>query len=103
MLLRRSADRAWRVDEIAAELRMSRETVTVSAAGLHTNDVLAADPTEPVQYRYQPATVALHAGVESLLAAYETDPLPVLKALLNKPPRTLRTFSDAFLFRRRRT
>ena len=103
MLLRRFPDRAWRVDEIATALRMSHETVTVSATGLHANSVLAAEPTEPVQYRYQPGTVALHAGVESLLAAYESDPLAVVKAVLNKPPRTLRTFSDAFLFRRRRT
>lgn len=102
MLLRRSPDRAWGVDEIARELRMTEATVTASAAGLNANGVLAADHADGPHYRYQPATVALHAGVESLVAAYELDPLPVVKAVLNKPPRALRTFSDAFLFRRRR-
>jgi hypothetical protein len=103
MLLRRLPDRLWRVDEIATELGMSEPTVAASAAGLLAGGVLASETTEPRRFRYQPRTVALHAGVESLVAAYESDPLTVLKAVLNKPPRALRTFSDAFLFRRRRT
>ena len=102
MLLRRSADRAWRAGEIASELGMTEATVTASAAGLNASCVLAADLEDGPRYRYQPSTVALHAGVESLVAAYENDPLPVVKAVLNTPPRALRTFSDAFLFRRRR-
>jgi hypothetical protein len=102
MLLRRSPDRFWRVDEVAAELRMSLVTVVSSMSGLRTNGLLARESTDPDAYRYEPRTIALHAGVESVAAAYETDPLPVVKAVLGKPPRALRTFSDAFLFRRRR-
>ena len=100
MLLRRSSDCFWRVDEIAANLQMTSGTVVSSVSGLHANGVLVADGADPVGYRYEPRSIALHAGVESLAAAYETDPLPVLKAVLNKPPRALRTFSDAFLVRR---
>jgi hypothetical protein len=37
-----------------------------------------------------------------LIAAYESDPLTVVKSVLNEPPGALSTFSDAFLFRRRR-
>lgn len=102
MLLRRSRDRFWRVDEIAAELQMANTTVASSLSGLHANGVLVAEAANPAAYRYDPRSIVLHAGAESLAAAYETDPLPVLKAVLNKPPRELRTFSDAFLFRRRR-
>ena len=102
MLLRRSHDRFWRVDEIAAELRITAATAASSVSGLHANGVFAAEDTNPGAYRYEPSSLGLHAGVESLAAAYETDPLPVLRAVLNKPPRALRTFSDAFLFRRRR-
>jgi len=102
ILLRRSHGRFWGVDEIAAELRMTAATVTSSVVGLHANGVLSAEDTTRPAYRYQPRSIALHAGVESLAAAYETDPLPVLRAVLNKSPRDLRTFSDAFLFWRRR-
>lgn len=102
VLLRRSPDRFWRLEEIAAALRMTSTTVASSVSGLHANGVLAADDANPVAYRYEPRTIAVHAGVESLVVAYETDPLPVVKAVLNKPPHALRTFSDAFLFRRRR-
>jgi DNA-binding IclR family transcriptional regulator len=101
MLLRRSPDRRWRVDHIAAELGMTTATVESSVSGLYVNGVLAMDDVNPAAYRYEPRSVALHAGVESLAAAYETDPMPVLRAVLNKPPRSLRTFSDAFLLRRR--
>ena len=102
MLLRRSPDRFWRVDAIAAELMMTDTTVASSLSGLRANGVLVAEDANPGGYRYGPRSLALHAGVESLAAAYEADPLPVLKAVLNKPPRALRSFSDAFLFRRRR-
>ena len=101
MLLRRSHDRFWRVDEIAAELQMTAATVASSVSGLHANGVLAVEDTNPAAYRYEPRSIGLHAGVESLAASYEADPLPVLRAVLNKPPRALQTFSDAFLARRR--
>ena len=95
LLLRRSSDRFWRVDEIAANLHMTSGTVASSVSGLHANGVLVADGADPVAYRYEPRSTVLHAGVESLAAAYETDPLPVLKAVLTKSPRTLRTFFGA--------
>jgi hypothetical protein len=102
MLLRRSPDRVWRADEIASELQMTTATVSASVGGLHASGVLATEGANPVAYRYEPRSITLHAGVESVAAAYETDPLPVVRAVLDKPPRALRTFSDAFLFRRRR-
>ena len=102
MLLRRSPHRFWRVDEVAAELRMTGRTVASSLSGLHANGVLASEGSNPVAYRYEPRSLALHARGESLSGAYTTDPLAVLKAVLNKPPRALRSFSDAFLLRRRR-
>jgi len=96
MLLRRSRDRFWRVDEIAATLGMTTTTVATSVSGLCANGVLATDRANARAYRYDPRSIELHAGVESLTAAYETEPLAVLRAVLNKPPRALRTFSDAF-------
>jgi DNA-binding IclR family transcriptional regulator len=89
------------VADISQELGMSEATVVTSLSGLEQHGILAMESTSPPQFRYQPRTVSLHAGVESVTAAYEADPLPVVKAVLNKPPRALRTFSDAFLFRRR--
>ena len=102
MLLRRSPDRFWRVDEISTELRIGTTTVAAGVSGLQANGVLAGNDAQPVAYRYDPRSISVHAGVESLAAAYEADPLSVLKALLAKPPRALRTFSDAFVLRRRR-
>ena len=95
LLLRRSSERFWRSDEIAATLRMTSTTVASSVSGLHANGVLVADGAGPVAYRYEPRSIVLHAGVESLAAAYETDPLPVVTAVLNKPPPALRTFFGA--------
>jgi hypothetical protein len=101
MLLHRSPHRFWRIDEIAGALEITSRTVTSSVVGLHKNGVLVAEGTDPVGYRYEPRSVALHAGAESLVAAYAVDALLVVKSVLEKPPRALRTFSDAFLFRRR--
>ena len=102
MLLHRSPNRLWRIDEIAAELQIKSTTVASSLGGLHKNGVLVAGGTDPIGYRYGPNSVTLHAGAESLVAAYEADPLLVVKTVLGKPPRALRTFSDAFLLRRPR-
>ena len=101
ILLRQSSGRVWSVREIADEIQMSTATVASNVTALHSAGVLVAQP-ERDAYRYEPQSIALHAGVESLLAAYEADPLPVVKAVFEKPPRALRTFSDAFLFRPRR-
>ena len=101
MLVRRSTGRAWSVDEVAQELNMSTGVVGASVVGLCKSGVLVTEQETPTRYRYQPRTLGLHAGAESLCAAYEADPIAVVKAVLNTAPRALRTFSDAFLFRRR--
>ena len=95
MLLRRSPGRFWRVEEVADQLRMSAATVGASARGLQAHGVLVTEDASAVAYQYHPQSIALHADVENLVAAYETDPLQVVKAVLDKGSRGFRTFSDA--------
>ena len=100
MLLHRSPNLFWRIDEIAAELQFKRTTVASSLGGLHKNGVIVAGDTDPVGYRYEPRSVALDGSGESLVAAYETDPLLVVKVVFSKPPRALAKHNP--LQRRRR-
>jgi hypothetical protein len=99
-LLRGKPDRVWRVGEIAAEVRMTTTTAALNVSALHAFGLLVVEAADGDGYRYEPHSITLHAGVEGLVAAHETDPVSVLTAVFNKPPRALRTFADALLLRR---
>jgi hypothetical protein len=102
VLMRHASDRAWSIDEIAEALGKSSSTVRSSVAGLLASGIVAYSPDESSgEWKYQPRSVALHAGVESVIEAYESDAVGVVKAVFNKPSRALRSFADAFVFRRR--
>jgi hypothetical protein len=100
MLLRRTPDRWWTADDIARELRESSLIVSADLLGLRTYGLVAVQSAVPMTYRYEPGSVHLHAGVESLAAAYQETPLALAKAVAKRPDRVLRTFADAFRLRR---
>lgn len=101
MLLRRTPDRWWTAEAIAHELRESAMIVSAGLVGLRAHGLVAVQGLVPMTYRYEPSSMRLHAGVESLAAAYEGTPLVLAKAVATKSGQTLRTFADAFRIRRR--
>jgi hypothetical protein len=100
LLLRREPARDWAVNDIAAEVRVSPEQVAADLAILHRNQLLALAPGEPKSYRYAPATAALRAGVDNLEIAYNTRPVTLVRALYDRPARSIQSFADAFRLRK---
>lgn len=100
LILRREPSRHWRVDEIADEVRASPEKVAVDLAILHRNQLVSVEPGEPKSYRYSPATAALQTTVDNLEIAYNTRPVTLVKALYDRPARSIQSFADAFRLRK---
>jgi len=102
LVLRRAPERAWRVTEVAHELRLATETAAAALAVLHAAQLLEMDRGERADhaYRYAPATAALRGAVDQLEVAYDTRPVTLVKALYDRPPRAVQSFADAFRLRK---
>jgi hypothetical protein len=99
LLMRREPSRAWRAETLVAQLRGSEELVSqglamLAAAGL----VAAGDDGEQV---YRPQTPELAELVDALAELHAQKPLAVLGAIFSAPSGRIRTFADAFLFRKK--
>jgi hypothetical protein len=102
LLLRGGSERWWTADQIARELGMTTTAADIDASALQAKGLLATQGTSPRTYRYEPRNLLLLAGAESVAAAYKDQPVILAKAIASRSEQVLRTFSDAFLFRRRR-
>jgi len=90
------------VESVADALGLSREIVATAFRELELKRLVRAVRSDThITYQYAPATIALHAAVEELAAAYPTHAVAIVKALCDKPNLTLRAFADAFRVRRR--
>lgn len=99
LCLRRSGDKVWSRDELVRDMRASDLIVT---EGLST--LTAAGLVRPASdgYRYTPASPALAQLVEQLETLYRDRPVALTNAVLSAPNDRLRTFADAFRFKRDR-
>ena len=101
LLLHRTPERAWRVDEAAHTLHVDETATARHLAALIEGRLLRAevDAGAPA-YRYGPASPALHAAVDQLRVLYDTRPVSLVRALYERPPQAVRSFADAFRVRR---
>lgn len=100
LVLRREPDRFWQVNEIATDVRASPEKVAAVLAILHDNKLVSVAPGDPKSYRYSPATAALRTSVDNLEVAYNTRPVTLVKALYDRPARSIQSFAEAFRLRK---
>ncbi|HUN94795.1 MAG TPA: leucine zipper domain-containing protein [Bradyrhizobium sp.] len=96
LLLRRSSDQAWSIENASKRLYVSESTAAhvlnrLSAAGLSTRiDDL---------YRYQPRTRETGHLVDRLAETYDRYLIPVTNLIHEKPSR-IQNFADAFRIRK---
>ena len=100
LVLRRDPARAWQLNELATEVRARPEQVAAALTALHKNDLVSTEPGEPRLYRYSPATATLRTAVDNLEIAYNTRPVTLVKALYDRPSRSIQSFADAFRLRK---
>lgn len=99
LLMRRQRERAWRPEALVSELRGSLELVSQSLAALSEAGLVAADGRG--QYAYQPRTPELAEMIDAVAELHAQKPLTVLSAIFSAPSGRIRTFADAFLFRKK--
>jgi hypothetical protein len=99
LLMRRERERKWRAEALVAELRGSTELVTRSLMTLSEAGLIEAD--DAGEHAYRPRTPELAEMVEALAELHAKKPLRVLTTILSAPSSRIRSFSDAFLFRKK--
>lgn len=94
--LRRDADRTWRSEEIASELRIEPRT---AEQALHDFSVAGLARDDRGAYAYAPRSDSERKAVDGLAVMYNERPVTLVRALYDRPAQALRSFSDAFRIR----
>ena len=99
LLLHRQPDRGWRAVDVSKEVYTVPASATLRLESLvAAGFAVSAGGADP-EYRYQPRTPELAAGVDALAAAYRQDRVKVIKHIFNQPPDPVQSFADAFRLR----
>jgi hypothetical protein len=99
LLLQRNSDQKWTIDELVRELRGSVQLVKENLATLTSADLIAR--TETDGYSYQPRSAEAADRVAALVELYAQKPVTVLRTIFTSPDDKIRSFSDAFIFRKK--
>ena len=99
LLMRREPGRSWDPEALVAHLRGSLELVSKSLAALTEAGLVSAD--DRGHYAYRPQTAELAELTDALAELHAQKPLAVLSAIFTAPSDRIRSFADAFLFRKK--
>lgn len=97
LLLQRDPRRAWPVAAIVRELRASEPSVRESVATLAAAGLVESDGSE---VHYAPSSNEMDELVMALVALYAQKPIMVLRTIFTSPSEKIRSFADAFRFRK---
>jgi hypothetical protein len=99
LLLRRTRPARWTTEALVRELRGSAALVAESVAALGAAGLVTA--TTGDEYAYQPQSAELDELAAGVADLYASKPLAVFQAIFATPEDKLRSFSDAFLFKKK--
>jgi hypothetical protein len=99
LLLRGAQDRSWAATEVANELKMPPEAAAMRLFLLASSGVLSLEASGIPRYRYSAGDAALETLLIELATEYAENRQGVA-ALVGVPADPLRSFSDAFKFRK---
>lgn len=100
LLLHQHRDRAWDAEAVARELRVSPLSAGERLRELAADGLLEKRGGKPAEYRYAPASPKLDEAVRGLVTAYAERRVTVINLIFSKPVDRIRTFADAFRFRK---
>lgn len=98
LLMQRAPRTAWSADDLVRELRASVGVVNESLANLTAAGLVASRETGV--YTYAPTSPELSAAVAALVDLYSRKPITVMNTIFSSPTDKIRSFSDAFLFKK---
>jgi hypothetical protein len=99
LLLRRDPQSEWTCEALVRELRGSLGLV-VQNLGVLMKAGLVAEVGDG-RYVYRPETPELAAHANGLAEVYARKPVAVLRVILTMPNDKIRSFADAFVFKKR--
>ncbi len=89
----------WDAESVSGALYTSVESAADRLASLHAAGILDKDPGRPT-YCYKPRTTALDRAVRSLAAIYPARRVTIISLIFSRPTDKIRSFADAFKFKR---
>ena len=99
LLLQRRPERAWSSTDVSRELRGNLASTAERLAELCARGLLTREPKEPAEYRLS-TNPEVNEGVGRLAETYTERPVSVIKLIYEKPHPVVRTFADAFVWKR---
>ena len=100
LLLQATPGRAWTAADVAQQLRIEPSWAAGQLAELVSRGLATPAGDAPDAFRYAPAPAALDATVVQLARDYAERRVTVITLIFSKPVDKLRTFADAFRFRK---
>jgi hypothetical protein len=97
LLLHRDPQKSWTSEPLIRELRGSEHLVNESLAILKAAGLV--EVTE-AGARYRPQSAESAALIAALVDLYTQKPITVLRAIFTSPSDHIRSFADAFVFRK---
>lgn len=100
LLLLHAQRKAWSAEEVSQELRIDPTSAADRLADLHVRGVLTMSEASGPIYRYQPQIPGFEPTVNNLAKSYQEYRVTVISLIFSKPIDKIRTFADAFKFRK---
>lgn len=100
LLTRSEPDRAWTAEELGAKLYTSVESIAGHIAFLKAQGILVGTDPPEVAHRYQPASPKTEKLISQLADLYRERRVSIVTLIYSAPSDDVRTFSDAFRFRK---
>jgi hypothetical protein len=100
LLMRAERERVLDCDDLAKRLYIRGDDCAKILGTLEAKRFVRRSAADPAQFQYQPADAAVDALIEELGTAYQERRVAVITQIYSKPIDKVRTFADAFRFRK---
>jgi predicted transcriptional regulator len=100
LLLQAKWDKEWSAEEVSKELRIDASSAQARLDDLCEHEILTRGKASPAAYRYNPKKSDLDRAINELVDAYARQRVTVITQIFSKPIDKIRTFSDAFKFKK---
>jgi hypothetical protein len=97
-ILHDNPEREWTIQSLSQELRSADSSVEKRMRDLANRKVL--EPLGEGTFHFQPVSPEVHAAISELVAYYRVRPFRVMDLLFTKPMNAMKSFADAFRFKK---
>jgi hypothetical protein len=100
LLLSAEPSKSWTPGEVFRTIQSNLNSIELKLAKLSSQGLLSSTKGTEMLYSYSSKTPELDAAVRSLREAYKVRPTRVIELIFANPNSQIRSFADAFKFRK---